>query len=45
MHTLALSVRFAGVDLSASSAMSHQRFGWHPTGPGLIEDLNNMCYS
>ena len=34
--------RFAGVDLSASSAITQQRLGWHPTGPGLIEDLNHM---
>ena len=36
--------RFAGVDLSASSAITRQRLGWHPTGSGLIEDLNNMRY-
>jgi nucleoside-diphosphate-sugar epimerase len=36
--------RFAGVDLSASSAITQQRLGWHPTGPGLIEDLNHMRY-
>ena len=36
--------KFAGVDLSASSVITQQRLGWHPTGPGLIEDLNNMCY-
>lgn len=35
---------FAGVDLSASSAITQQRLGWHPAGPGLIEDLNNMRY-
>lgn len=36
--------RFAGTDLSASSAITRQRLGWHPTGPGLIEDLRNMRY-
>jgi hypothetical protein len=36
--------KFAGLDLSASSAITQQRLGWRPTGPGLIEDLNNMRY-
>ncbi len=36
---------FAGLDLSASSAITQQRLGWLATGPGLIEDLNNMRYS
>lgn len=35
---------FAGYDMPASSALTQQRLGWHPTGPGLIEDLNNMRY-
>ncbi|HEX4197519.1 MAG TPA: SDR family oxidoreductase [Caulobacteraceae bacterium] len=35
---------FAGVDLSASSALTQQRLGWRPTGPGMIEDLDNMQY-
>ncbi len=35
---------FAGLDLSASSAFTQQQLGWHPTGPGLMEDLNNMRY-
>ncbi len=35
---------FAGLDLSASSAQTQERLGWRPTGPGLIEDLNNMHY-
>jgi nucleoside-diphosphate-sugar epimerase len=35
---------FAGLDLSASSAMTQERLGWRPTGSGLIEDLNNMRY-
>ena len=30
---------FAGLDLPASSAQTQQRLGWHPTGPGLIADL------
>jgi hypothetical protein len=36
--------KYAGLDLSASSAITQQRLGWHPAGPGLIEDLNNMRY-
>jgi hypothetical protein len=33
---------FAGLDMPASSAQTQQRLGWHPTGPGLITDLNHM---
>jgi nucleoside-diphosphate-sugar epimerase len=33
---------FAGRDLPASSAQTQQRLGWHPTGPGLIADLEQM---
>ncbi|KMO39859.1 SDR family oxidoreductase [Methylobacterium aquaticum] len=33
---------FAGVDMSASSAWTQARLGWHPTGPGLIADLEAM---
>ena len=36
---------FAGMDLPASSALTRDRLGWNPTGPGLIEDLRNMDYS
>ncbi|WP_428377942.1 SDR family oxidoreductase [Lichenicoccus sp.] len=35
---------FAGMDLPASSALTRQRLGWEPEGPGLIEDLRNMDY-
>lgn len=35
---------FAGLDLPASSAQTRERLGWHPTGPGLIADLENMRY-
>jgi nucleoside-diphosphate-sugar epimerase len=35
---------FAGLDLTASSAITQQRLGWHPTGPGLIADLEQMRY-
>ena len=35
---------FASLDTSASSAQTQKRLGWHPTGPGMIEDLNNMRF-
>jgi nucleoside-diphosphate-sugar epimerase len=35
---------FAGLDLRASSAQTQQRLGWHPTGLGLIADLEQMRY-
>jgi nucleoside-diphosphate-sugar epimerase len=35
---------FAGFDMPASSAQTQQRLGWHPTGPGLIADLEHMRY-
>jgi nucleoside-diphosphate-sugar epimerase len=30
---------FAGADMPASSALTRQRLGWRPTGPGLVADL------
>jgi nucleoside-diphosphate-sugar epimerase len=36
---------FAGADIPASSALTQQRLGWRPTGPGLVADLNAMRYS
>jgi len=36
---------FAGMDLPASSALTRDRLGWKPNGPGMIEDLRNMEYS
>jgi nucleoside-diphosphate-sugar epimerase len=33
---------FAGFDMPASSAQTRQRLGWHPTGPRLIADLEQM---
>jgi nucleoside-diphosphate-sugar epimerase len=36
---------FAGSDLQASSAITRQKLGWNPTGPGLIADLEAMDYS
>jgi len=35
---------FAGMDMPASSALTQERLGWHPTGPGLIADLEQMNY-
>ena len=35
---------FAGLDLLASSAQTRARLGWHPAGPGLIADLEQMRY-
>jgi nucleoside-diphosphate-sugar epimerase len=29
-----------GADIPASSALTRERLGWHPTGPGMIEDLD-----
>jgi nucleoside-diphosphate-sugar epimerase len=36
---------FAGLDMTASSALTQQRLGWHPAGPGLIEDLERTQYA
>jgi nucleoside-diphosphate-sugar epimerase len=33
---------FVSYDMPASSAHTRQRLGWHPTGPGLIADLEQM---
>jgi nucleoside-diphosphate-sugar epimerase len=35
---------FAGFDMPASSAQTRQRLGWHPAGPSLIADLQQMRY-
>ena len=37
---------FAGLDMPASSALTQQRLGWHPTQKvGMIEDLDHMDWS
>jgi nucleoside-diphosphate-sugar epimerase len=36
---------FIGLDMTASSALTRERLGWNPTGPGLIADLEQMDYS
>ena len=35
---------FAGLDMPASGALTQQRLGWRPTGPGLIADLEAMRF-
>jgi nucleoside-diphosphate-sugar epimerase len=35
---------FADLDLAASSAITREKLGWNPTGPGLIADLKQMDY-
>ena len=35
----------AGADIIASSAITRQKFGWNPAGPGLIADLEKMDYN
>jgi nucleoside-diphosphate-sugar epimerase len=36
---------FAGLDMAASSALTRERLGWQPSGPGMIADLTAMDYS
>ena len=33
---------FVGRDMTASGVLTQERLGWHPTGPGLIADLEDM---
>ena len=35
---------FVGLDMPASSALTQEKLDWHPTGPGLIADLERMRY-
>lgn len=35
---------FAGMDVPASSALTRQRLGWTPKGPGLLEDIATAGY-
>jgi nucleoside-diphosphate-sugar epimerase len=35
---------FVGLDIPASSAQTRQRLGWHPTGPGMMADLEQMAW-
>ena len=34
---------FVGKDMSASSALTQERLGWRPTGPGLLADIAAMA--
>jgi nucleoside-diphosphate-sugar epimerase len=36
---------FMTLDMPASSALTRAELGWHPTGPGIIADLQAMDYS
>lgn len=36
---------FAGLDMPASSALTQERLGWHPTGPTLLADLEAMKFN
>ena len=36
---------FVSADMPASSAQTQERLQWHPAGPGLIADLEQMDYS
>jgi nucleoside-diphosphate-sugar epimerase len=36
---------FAGADMPASSALTQERLGWRPTGPGLIADLDQARFA
>jgi nucleoside-diphosphate-sugar epimerase len=36
---------FVGADLPASSAITREKLGWKPVGPGMIADLEGMDYS
>ena len=35
---------FIGVDMPASSARTRKTLGWQPTGPGLLEDIDDPAY-
>jgi hypothetical protein len=35
---------FATIDVTASSALTRELMEWDPTGPGLIEDLQENGY-
>ncbi len=36
---------FVGADMAASSQQTQDRLGWHPSRPGLIQDLEQTQYS
>jgi hypothetical protein len=36
--------RFLGTSVPASNALTHELLDWHPTGSGLIDDLDRGHY-
>ncbi len=36
---------FVGKDMSASSELTRQRLGWHPSGPGLLADIAAISHA
>lgn len=36
--------RFVSLDLTGSSVQTQKKLGWHPTGPGVIADLEQLQY-
>ncbi|HVT67971.1 MAG TPA: SDR family oxidoreductase, partial [Trebonia sp.] len=42
--TFGLMGALVGVDQPASSTLTRERFGWRPTGPGLLDDLEAGNY-
>jgi hypothetical protein len=39
-EALAFLGRLATIDKPASSSLTQERFGWIPTGPSLLDDLD-----
>ncbi len=37
--------RFAGLNITGSSAQTRRKLGWNPTGPTLLTDLANMRFA
>jgi nucleoside-diphosphate-sugar epimerase len=37
--------QFVGLDMAASSAITRELVGWEPTGPTLVEDIQDGAYS
>jgi nucleoside-diphosphate-sugar epimerase len=36
---------FVGADIPASGTLTQERLGWHPSGPGLISDLDQARFA
>lgn len=41
-HHFGWLAHFVGIDVTASSQRTQQSLGWHPKGPGLISDLQQI---